>query len=874
VVPAPLRAPGAMMKVHQSFRIFGTRMLASRHSSGGNLNSVDFVIPSMKQFSFYWHYVPVPHQTGEEIREILKYRFIKLIPSVVDRLIETFTVFSVRENDEKHVTAGTERPLRLKKFSLRDLVKVASRIEALLADSFNTSTDRLTDAQNRLCATEIVEVYAASIRDRNDYRLACISICKYWNVSESDAEVYIINGSPQLQTVPPSLSSRGTLSIGRISVELGNADAGRSSVVDFSTTANGSGKKRSNSGSFIKLSSTSAPAASGPTMTEPAVQQFAYSKYSRRLLEQVAACVTMSECVLLVGETGAGKTTSVQQLATLLGRKLVVQNLSLSTDSNDLIGGYRPVSVRQLLMPTYEQFFSLFLQTFESTQNKEYLERVAGYLRQSQWNKMVKAFLNAATNAVRRLTQGSLDNQVPALVVSWNGFTRQCQRLQANITRIEHGFAFAHVDGLLVEAMKYGHWLLLDEINLATSETLQALAGILDGQSKLCHGSSGDAESIIRHPGFRVFAAMNPPTDIGKKELPISLRCRFTEIYTEELTDPQDLSLVVQRYLQDVNDAPVQDIVNVYLGCRASCEVGVHSLVDGAGQRPRYSLRSLTRALRAAVRFMQLGLKPLNRALFEGFILNFQTLLGESSKQFMRTFLGQSFSISGRGDGNDVPPPRPGGKKSNPSDWVLVKPFWLHCGPLAVVDWTIKDPLTGLVRFVMTKSMELYIKDLTSAVAADVAPVLLQGPTSVGKTTMIEYLAARTGHRCIRINNHEHTEVAEYVGGYITNLHGQLEFKDGLLVEALRKGHWIILDELNLAPSDILEALNRLLDDNRELLIPETGEVVRPAPGFFLFATQNPPGAYGGRKPLSRAFRNRYADNCTIFAVCSNFLST
>lgn len=64
-------------------------------------------------------------------------------------------------------------------------------------------------------------------------------------------------------------------------------------------------------------------------------------------------------------------------------------------------------------------------------------------------------------------------------------------------------------------------------------------------------------------------------------------------------------------------------------------------------------------------------------------------------------------------------------------------------------------------------------------------------------------------------------------------------------------------DELNLAPSDILEALNRLLDDNRELLIPETGEIVRPAPGFFLFATQNPPGAYGGRKPLSRAFRNR-----------------
>ena len=70
----------------------------------------------------------------------------------------------------------------------------------------------------------------------------------------------------------------------------------------------------------------------------------------------------------------------------------------------------------------------------------------------------------------------------------------------------------------------------------------------------------------------------------------------------------------------------------------------------------------------------------------------------------------------------------------------------------------------------------------------------------------------------------------------------------------------MILDELNLAPSEVLEALNRLLDDNRELYLAEINETVKPHPNFRLFATQNPCGVYGGRKPLSRAFRNRFVE--------------
>ena len=68
------------------------------------------------------------------------------------------------------------------------------------------------------------------------------------------------------------------------------------------------------------------------------------------------------------------------------------------------------------------------------------------------------------------------------------------------------------------------------------------------------------------------------------------------------------------------------------------------------------------------------------------------------------------------------------------------------------------------------------------------------------------------------------------------------------------------MDELNLAPSDVLEALNRVLDENRELFIPETQTVVKAHPNLRIFATQNPSGTYGGRKSLSRAFRNRFIE--------------
>jgi midasin len=84
----------------------------------------------------------------------------------------------------------------------------------------------------------------------------------------------------------------------------------------------------------------------------------------------------------------------------------------------------------------------------------------------------------------------------------------------------------------------------------------------------------------------------------------------------------------------------------------------------------------------------------------------------------------------------------------------------------------------------------------------------------------------------------------------------------------VRDGDWVILDELNLAPVEVLEALNRLLDDNRELYIGELNTTFRAHPRFRLFATQNPVGTYAGRKRLSRAFLNRFVIFQYVFSFC------
>ena len=117
-------------------------------------------------------------------------------------------------------------------------------------------------------------------------------------------------------------------------------------------------------------------------------------------------------------------------------------------------------------------------------------------------------------------------------------------------------------------------------------------------------------------------------------------------------------------------------------------------------------------------------------------------------------------------------------------------------------------------QYVYTPSIKANLGRLSRVVASGRFPILLEGETSAGKTSMILDLAKNTGNIVHRINNHEHTDIQEYIGCYAPDKSGKLTFVEGVLLQAVRQGHWVIRDELKLAPMEGLEALNRVIHLN------------------------------------------------------------
>jgi nitric oxide reductase NorQ protein len=135
-------------------------------------------------------------------------------------------------------------------------------------------------------------------------------------------------------------------------------------------------------------------------------------------------------------------------------------------------------------------------------------------------------------------------------------------------------------------------------------------------------------------------------------------------------------------------------------------------------------------------------------------------------------------------------------------------------------------------------------------------PVLIKGPTGVGKTRFVAHMAARLGLPLFTVACHDDLTAADLVGRHLIG-DGATYWSDGPLTRAVREGGICYLDEVVEARKDTTVVIHPLADHRRVLPIDRTGELLHAPDAFMLVVSYNP-GYQNFMKGLKPSTRQRF----------------
>src|ERR1700728_2354338 len=129
-----------------------------------------------------------------------------------------------------------------------------------------------------------------------------------------------------------------------------------------------------------------------------------------------------------------------------------------------------------------------------------------------------------------------------------------------------------------------------------------------------------------------------------------------------------------------------------------------------------------------------------------------------------------------------------------------------------------------------------------AAVAAG-RDILLEGPPGTSKSTLLRAITAEWGIPLVFVEGNADLTPAKLVGHHnparvLREDYSADNFVDGPLLEAMREGGFLYIEEFNRAPEDTLNTLLTAMAE-REIAVPTAG-LVRAAPTFRVVASMNP----------------------------------
>ena len=140
-------------------------------------------------------------------------------------------------------------------------------------------------------------------------------------------------------------------------------------------------------------------------------------------------------------------------------------------------------------------------------------------------------------------------------------------------------------------------------------------------------------------------------------------------------------------------------------------------------------------------------------------------------------------------------------------------------------------------------------------------PIFVTGLSGNGKTFMVEQACAKAKRELFRVNITIETDEDDLLGGFRL-VNGETVWFDGPVVEAMKKGSVLLLDEIDLASTKIM-CLQPVLE-GKGVFLKKINEWVECAPGFNIVATANTKGKgddtgnFIGAGVLNEAFLERF----------------